>query len=73
VKHRYTEPCRTSKKSNPDVIIYGESSWGGGSYSVKYGWYDSRGRISRGGEVPMQAIPQMLEVAVRVGGLKLSE
>jgi hypothetical protein len=66
VKHR--EPCRV----NPDdVILFGEASWGGGASSVKYGWYDVRGRISRGGEVPLEAIPQMLEVAMREGGLKL--
>lgn len=73
MKYEYSETCRTGNpsKSQPDVILYGPSSWGGGSYSVKYGWYDVRGRISRGGEVPIEALPQMLEVAVRQGGLKL--
>ena len=67
VKHR--EHCRTHA---PDVILFGEASWGGGKQSVKYGWYDVRGRISRGGEVPIEALPQMLEVAIREGGLKLT-
>lgn len=53
------------------MILYGDASWGNGEKSVKYGWYDSRKRISRGGEVPIKALPQMLEVAIREGGLKL--
>jgi hypothetical protein len=69
VKPKHREQCRTAPK---DVILYGEASWGGGKESVKYGWYDIRGRISRGGEVPIEALPQMLEVAIREGGLKLS-
>ena len=66
--HDHVEVCRTHAK---DVIIYGPSSWNKGAYSVKYGWYDSRGRICRGGEVPIEALPQMLEVAIRKGGLSL--
>jgi hypothetical protein len=64
----------TRKRAEPrkDVISYGESSWGGGKKSVKYGWYDKRGRITRGGEVPIEALPQMLEVAIREGGLKVA-
>ena len=69
MKYRHREQCRSNPK---DEILFGESSWGDGFLSVKYGWKDSRGRISRGGEVPIEAIPQMLEVAVREGGLKLS-
>jgi hypothetical protein len=68
VKHEHKETCRTHPT---DIIIYGESSWGGGAKSVKYGWFDSRGRITRGGEVPIEALPQMMEVAIREGGLKV--
>lgn len=68
MKVQHEEPCRAHPK---DVIRYGDASWGGGAKSVKYGWYDVRGRISRGGEVPIEALPQMLEVAIREGGLKL--
>jgi hypothetical protein len=71
VKPTYQEDCRTSTKNPPDVILVGEASWGGGEKSVKYGWYDIRGRLCRGGEVPLEAVPQMLEVAIREGGLKL--
>jgi hypothetical protein len=70
VKVAYRETCRTHSK---DVILYGDASWGGGAKSVKYGWPDVRGRISRGGEVPIEALPQMLEVAVREGGLRLGD
>jgi hypothetical protein len=69
VKVEHKETCRTHQK---DVILYGEASWGGGAKSVKYGWYDVRGRISRGGEVPIEALPQMLDVAIREGGLRLA-
>lgn len=68
MKPTHRETCRTNPK---DVILVGEASWGGGAKSVKYGWPDIRGRISRGGEVPIEALPQMLEVAIRDGGLKL--
>jgi hypothetical protein len=70
VKVEHEEACRTDPNGK-DVIRYGEASWGNGAKSVKYGWYDVRGRISRGGEVPIEALPQMLEVAIREGGLKL--
>lgn len=70
VKHEHIEPSRTNTAT---VIIYGQASWGSGKKSVKYGWYDKRGRITRGGEVPIEALPQMLEVAIRKGGLKLGD
>jgi hypothetical protein len=58
------------------VIIYGEASWSEKSdrrCSVKYGWYDKLGRITRDGEIPIEALPQMLEVAIREGGLKFGD
>jgi hypothetical protein len=69
VKHEHIEPCRTAKD---DVIIVGTASWAtNGEKSVKYGWRDIRGRIARGGEVPIEALPQMLEAAIAHGGLKV--
>jgi len=41
--------------------------------SVKYCWQDSRGRISRGGEVPVKSLPGMLAMAVQSGHLKAKD
>lgn len=65
----HKEQCRT----NPDAEIRaGYASWDGGkksSYSVKYAWFDRRGYACRGGEVPVEALPQMVEVALKQGYL----
>jgi len=71
VKPLHSETCRTH---TVDEIRYGIASWDDGSktmHSVKYTWFDKRGRACRGGEVPIDALPQMLEVAVREGNLQL--
>lgn len=55
--------------SETDEIIIGGSSWDLQQPSVKYAWPDSRGRRARGGEVPVSAVPQMIEALVRTGYL----
>lgn len=52
-------------------VRLGQSSWDDSATSVKFAARDSRGQVSRTGEVPIEALPQMLEVAIRVGGLTL--
>lgn len=68
MKSEQSEPCR----ANPnDEIRIGRSSWDDADLSVKYTWFDKRGRASRGGEVPLAALPQMFEFAIRAGYLSI--
>jgi hypothetical protein len=55
--------------SETDEIIIGDASWDNYEQSVKYAWPDSRGHRARGGEVPVGAMPQMVEALVREGYL----
>ena len=63
MKVMHKEKCNT----NPDdEIRFGITSWDNGSrksLSVKYTWFDKRGHACRGGEVPVEALPQMERVA----------
>lgn len=68
MKPEDSEPCR----QNPDdEIRIGRSSWDHDDLSIKYTWLDKRGRASRGGEVPLSALPQMFEFAIRAGYLTI--
>jgi hypothetical protein len=64
----YGEPSRYDP--NCEIRI-GEASWDNRQTSVKYTWLTSTGAAARGGEVPIEALPQMLEVAIKRGGLTL--
>ena len=71
MQHVYQETCRTDSDCK---IRIGGSSWDENRTSVKFTWfYDKNGQqvAARGGEVPMEVLPQMLELAIRRGGLKL--
>jgi hypothetical protein len=53
-------------------IRVGKSSWDDNKLSAKFTWFTSAGSPARGGEVPIEALPQMLEMAIRLGYIKLS-
>lgn len=56
-----------------DELRLGIASWDDGtgtSKSIKYTWFDSLGRAARGGEMPVEALPQALEFAIRQGYIK---
>ena len=68
----FSEPARNCPD---DEIRLGIASWDDGSgqsKSVKYTWFDKNGKAARGGELPVEALPQALEFAVRNGYLRLS-
>ena len=51
-------------------IRIGIASWDKGdrsAWSIKFAWPDTRGRVSRGGEIPIDALPEMFAFAVREG------
>jgi len=54
---------------NGDRLLLGASSWNPADKSLKYGWPDKNGKIARGGELPISAIPQAIELAAEAGFL----
>ena len=62
-------------KNNPNCEIrLGVASWDDGSEtakSIKYTWFDKTGRAARGGEFPVEALPQALEFAIKNGYVSL--
>lgn len=68
----FSEPARNDEKCE---IRLGIASWDDGKgifKSVKYTWFDKTGRAARGGEFPIEALPQALDFAIRKGYLQLS-
>jgi hypothetical protein len=52
----------------------GVASWDKGKRterSVKFAWFDKNGRVARGGEFPIEALPQALDFAIRKGYISL--
>ena len=72
MKTAFSEPY----KNDPDCEIrLGIASWDNGTNtakSAKYTWFDKNERAARGGEVPVEALPQMLDFAIRSGYIRLS-
>jgi hypothetical protein len=67
----YSETCRTDAECE---IRLGIASWDDGSgteLAMKFAWFDRNGHVARGGGVPLSVVPQMLEVAISEGGLRL--
>ena len=64
MKTEHSEACRCC----PDCELrYGDSSFGGNRKSIKFAWFTANGAVARGGEFPVEALPQMIEMAVRCG------
>ena len=67
----HSEPARGYDECE---IRLGVASWDDGSNtkkSVKFTWFDSKGRAARGGEIPVDALPQALTFAIQKGYLSL--
>lgn len=61
------------KDTKNDELRLGIASWDDGSgksKSIKYTWFDKLGRAARGGEMPVEALEQAYEFALREGYLK---
>lgn len=55
-------------------IRLGVASWDDGAgtaKSVKFTWFDKNGKAARGGEFPVEALPQALDFAIRKGYVSL--
>jgi len=62
-----------AKNTKNDELRLGIASWDDGSgtsKSIKYTWFDKLGRAARGGEMPVEALQQALEFAIREGYIK---
>ena len=59
--------------NDPDCELrLGIASWDNGSKtekSIKYTWFCKNGRAARGGEIPVEALPQAIKFAVKHGYL----
>jgi len=67
----HSEPYR---HGDGQEIRLGVASWDDGSHtekSVKFTWFDKNGKAARGGEFPVQALPQALTFAIQKGYLSL--
>ena len=68
----FSEPAKND--TNCEIRL-GIASWDDGTNtckSVKYTWFDKNGKAARGGEFPVEAIPQALDFAIRSGYIRLS-
>lgn len=68
----HSEPYRHG--GNQEEIRLGVASWDDGSHkakSVKFTWFDKNGKAVRGGEFPVEALPQALTFAIQKGYLSL--
>jgi hypothetical protein len=64
--------CREQVRGSSDCELQlGVSSWSEEDQAVKFAWPTKNNRWARGGEVPVWALPQMLEFAIRGGYLQL--
>jgi hypothetical protein len=68
MNYEVIEPCENHPTCE---LILGTSSWDGKEKSAKFSWKDKLGRRCRGGEVPVDALPQLLNMAIEHGYLKL--
>jgi hypothetical protein len=65
MKWIHREPVKGAKN---EELRLGVASWDDGSCtakSIKYTWFDKTGRAARGGELPVEALPQMIAFAKR--------
>lgn len=58
------EIIETAKNNSDCEIRLGQSSWDSTCKSVKYTWFDKSGKATRGGEFPVEALPQILRMAI---------
>lgn len=68
----HAEPAKNDETCE---IRLGIASWDDGHHterSVKYTWFDKNGKAARGGEFPVDALPQALEFAIRKGYVSLT-
>lgn len=71
VKTEVKEIARNNKNCELRLGIASWDDGSGESKSIKYTWFDKNGKAARGGEFPIEALPQALEFAIRNGYITL--
>lgn len=71
VKTEIKEIARNNKNCELHLGIVSWDDGYGESKSIKYTWFDKNGKVARGGEFPVEALPQALEFAIRNGYITL--
>jgi hypothetical protein len=69
---RWMHKERVKSNENAELRL-GIASWDDGSgtsKSIKYTWFDKLGRACRGGEMPIEALSQARDFAIREGYIK---
>jgi len=64
------------KRSHSAELRLGIASWDEGDESeksVKYAWKNKNGHVARGGEIPVEVLPQALKFAIECHYLSLSQ
>jgi len=67
---RKIEERETAKNDPACEIRLGVAQWNNAEKSVKYAWLDKNGKVARGGEIPVKALRQALDFAIRKGYIK---
>ena len=65
----FAEPVTNAEQG--EELRIGSASWDENAVSIKYAWRDCNGKVTRGGEIPIESLPQMFSFAIRKGYLKL--
>lgn len=71
MKKEYSEKAKCNKSCE---LRLGIASWDDGTESaksIKFTWFDKNGKAARGGEFPVEALPQALDFAIRNGYISL--
>jgi len=71
MKKEYSEKAKCNINCE---LRLGIASWDDGTEtakSIKYTWFDKNGKAARGGEFPVEALPQALDFAIRKGYISL--
>lgn len=71
MKVAYSEPARVGENCE---LRLGVASWDEGKNSersIKFTWFRQDGKAARGGEFPVEALPQALDFAIRKGYVSL--
>lgn len=67
----FSEPADNDSGCEIRLGIASWDSGDGSAKSVKYAWFDKNGKVARGGEFPIEALPQALDFAIRKGYIRL--
>lgn len=73
-KNMTVEYREKAKNDTNCELRLGIASWDDGTRtakSIKYTWFDKNGKAARGGEFPVDALPQALDFAIRKGYISL--